>query len=139
GCGGNQHEVIGGRIAGDVGVEVVAESELLRIGPVRLNVSLLVLLAHDFCGACEPGGMVVAKSTRWGIGSVRQTVDPVYPGIGPEVAIKSMILFEDDDDVVERAFGNGCIRTGPPTGFRRLGFSLLNAMRLRSFSLALPV
>src|SRR5215467_4364727 len=51
--GRDQHQMIRSRIARYIAEEVIAQRELLGVGPVGCDVGLLVLLAYGFGGARE--------------------------------------------------------------------------------------
>src|SRR5215471_16064583 len=98
--------MIGSRITGNVGEELVAERELLGVGPVRRDVGLVVLLAYSFGSAREPGSVIVGKSPRRRVGSVRESRVALGAGKSPKIGVKSMVFLEDDNDVLKRAFSD---------------------------------
>src|SRR5215467_14899807 len=98
--------MIGSGITRNVGEEMVAERELLGVGPVRRDVGLVVLLAHSFGSAREPGSVIVGKSPcRW-VGSVRESRVSLGAGKSSKIGVEGMVFFESDNDVLKRAFGD---------------------------------
>jgi hypothetical protein len=66
----------------------------------------VVLLAHSFGSAREPSGVIVRKAAGWRVRSVSESRVSLCTGKGPKVAVKSVVLFEDDDDVLKRTLGD---------------------------------
>src|SRR5215469_16293053 len=121
-------------VAGDIAEEVITQRELLGVGPVRCDVGLQVLLAYGFGSAREPSSVVVGKRAGRRVGSVRESRVSLGAGKGPEVAVEGMVLFENDDDMLKRTFGDGDTRARPgrPNRFRtRLRLRALNSLALR--------
>src|SRR5215469_9190597 len=112
--------MIGSGITSNVGEEMVAQRELLGVGPVRSDVGLVVLLAHRFGSAREPSRVIVGKSPcRW-VGSVRESRVSLGTGKSPKVAVKGMVFLEDDNDMLKRAFGDDDTPAGRSRKFNRL-------------------
>src|SRR6516164_1655947 len=94
------------RIAGHVGIKIIAERELLSVSPVLGDIGLLVLLADGHSRAREPGRVVVAERSGGRIGSVRQRVVSIRAGEGAKVAVEGVVLLQDDDHVFHRTLGD---------------------------------
>ncbi len=126
---GEDHHVAGEARAEDVGEEVVAERERLRVRPVVRNVGLRVLRVREVvavlrraggevpavhsavCQIRERAGVLVAEIARRrvrGVGRrdrapVRELADrgPLCAGERAEVVVERVVLFDDHHDVLD--------------------------------------
>ncbi len=99
----DQHEVVGLGLAGYVGEIVVTQGVLLSVRPVSGDVVSSVLLVNGAGRALKPGHMIVARVGRGGVGRVRER-DAVGAGETPEVVVEGVVLFDNDDNVLNWAW-----------------------------------
>jgi hypothetical protein len=97
--GGDQHQVIRFRLAGDLGEIVVAEGEVLRECPIGGNILLPILKMHGTLSPIQPR-LVVMRGIVNQVLSVRQ-LHAIRTGEGAKVVVEGMVLFDDDDYVLD--------------------------------------
>src|SRR5215472_7977717 len=112
GLPGDHRDVVGRAAGGGVGVEVLAQPVVLRVGPVHRDVGLLVLdvaerveAVHGAAVDREPGPRAaVVDVMRGRIGGRRQGLGVLRPDAGEiaEVIIEGVILLHNHHDMLNR-------------------------------------
>ena len=87
---------------GHVGKIVIADSELSRISKVVGNVVFQKLLLDRSRGALQPGSVTMIGIFLGRIRRMRHA-STLGPGKCAEVIVESMVLFENKDDMLNRA------------------------------------
>src|SRR3989441_2049483 len=102
---GDQHQMVGYRLAGDLGEIVIAESKLPRVGKVGGNIRLGVLLVDGAGGTVQPRLVVVGWVEGRRVGRTGQLRVSICAWESSEVIVKSVVLLHDDDHMADQTLG----------------------------------